>query len=98
MKRMGKLTALSLIAVSLFYAKCCYAQSTNILYIIDSSGSMAKELNGTKQIDAAKNALVSGLLKVPSSTKVALRIYGHRVSQNDKELSCKDSALSFKTV
>lgn len=68
------------------------AQSTqtNILFILDSSGSMAESISGGVKMDLAKQALKKYAEAVPAGTNVALMVYGHKGSNNvkDKAVSC----------
>ena len=75
------------------------AGDKSIALIVDASGSMRSKLaNGQRRIEAAKTAvsrLISGL---PSTTRLALRAYGHQ-SVTAKR-NCKDTQLltPFTTV
>ena len=68
------------------------AQSTkiNILFILDSSGSMAETISGGVKMDLAKQALKKYAEAVPTGTDVGLMVYGHKGSNNatDKAVSC----------
>ena len=63
---------------------------TNILFILDASGSMAESISGGIKMDLAKQALKKYAESVPAGTNVGLMVYGHRGSNNvkDKEVSC----------
>jgi Mg-chelatase subunit ChlD len=50
----------------------------NIEIILDASGSMSGEIDGRRKIDIAHEALATLVDKLPESTHVALRAYGHR--------------------
>jgi Ca-activated chloride channel homolog len=50
----------------------------NIEIILDASGSMSGEIDGRRKIDIAHEALATLVDKLPDSTNVALRAYGHR--------------------
>ncbi|GEM_PF-1444948 len=69
------------------------APKTDLLFILDSSGSMRSILDGSTMIDWAKKAISSAVLSLPSEAEVGLRVYAHRVEQSNKEASCKDSEL-----
>ena len=63
-----------------------------ILFILDASGSMTAKLpGGGTRMEAAQSALVDMVQKLPASTNVALRVYGH-TSTPDKK-NCDDTAL-----
>ena|GEM_PF-2925979 len=65
----------------------------DIEFVVDASGSMKQKTDGVTQIDAARAALEEALREVPAGSRVALRAYGHRVAQTDKDNSCKDTQL-----
>jgi Mg-chelatase subunit ChlD len=50
----------------------------NIEIILDASGSMSGQIDGRRKIDIAHEALATLVDKLPDSTNVALRAYGHR--------------------
>jgi hypothetical protein len=60
----------------------------NIEIILDASGSMLGDVEGRRKIDIAHESLAGLIEKLPDTTNVALRTYGHRRSQdcNDIEL------------
>jgi hypothetical protein len=60
----------------------------NIEIILDASGSMRGQVDGRRKIDIAHESLAGLIEKLPDTTNVALRTYGHRRSQdcNDIEL------------
>jgi Mg-chelatase subunit ChlD len=60
----------------------------NLEIILDASGSMNGEIDGRRKIDIAHEALVALVGKLPDSTNVALRAYGHRKSSD-----CSDVEL-----
>lgn len=62
--------------------------STNVLFILDASGSMWGQIEGKPKITIAKQVLGALLKDLPSETKVGLMAYGHR-SEGD----CKDVEL-----
>ncbi len=78
----------------LFFVSFAYAE-TDVEFVFDVSGSMAKELNGEKQIDIARKALINNLKQIPAEQLVAVRVFAHRVEQTNKEESCKDTELIF---
>lgn len=63
---------------------------TNILFILDASGSMAESISGGVKMDLAKQALKKYAEAVPTDTAVGLMVYGHKGSSSakDKALSC----------
>lgn len=68
------------------------AQSTqtNILFILDASGSMAESISGGVKMDLAKQSLKKYAESLPTETNVGLMVYGHKGSNNakDKAVSC----------
>lgn len=76
----------------LFVPKLVHATG-RVEFILDVSGSMNAQAHGEKKIDAAKNALSTAVREIPDGTLAALRLYGHRISKDNKAESCKDSEL-----
>lgn len=89
---------LSLTILSLWTAPV-FAE-TDVEFILDVSGSMRKKLGSETQIETARKALLDALNEIPEGQLVAVRVYGHRVEQTDKEKSCQDTELlvPFNTV
>lgn len=69
------------------------AESPEILYVFDASGSMNEMNEGKRRIDAAKEAVLESLSKLPAGTPAGFRAFAHRVDQANKEASCKDTEL-----
>lgn len=63
---------------------------TNILFILDASGSMAESISGGIKMDLAKQSLKKYTESLPTETNVGLMVYGHKGSNNtkDKAVSC----------
>jgi hypothetical protein len=75
------------------------ANDKSIALILDASGSMrAKLASGERRIDAAKAAVTKLISGLPSTTRLALRAYGHQSVTAKK--NCKDTQLltPFKAV
>ncbi len=66
---------------------------TDIMYILDASGSMRAAMEGRTQMDVAKQSIKASIESIPPETQVALRVYAHRVEQTDKAASCVDTEL-----
>lgn len=66
---------------------------TDLLFIVDSSGSMAATLEGQRMIDWAKKAVKSAASKLPAEATAGLRLYAHRIDKSNREASCKDTEL-----
>src|SRR5262245_35445643 len=69
------------------------AESGRIQIVLDVSGSMRSALGSQIKIDAAKTAIRETVSGIPDGSVVALRYYGHRVPQEQKDASCTDSEL-----
>lgn len=52
--------------------------STNVLFIVDASGSMLKRVDGRMRMDIAKEVLSQTLNKMPGDAQLGLLVYGHR--------------------
>jgi hypothetical protein len=63
-------------------------EQSNILFIIDSSGSMKAKVAGQTKMETAKEVLSNLVTTLPPETQVGLMAYGHR-SKND----CRDTEL-----
>jgi len=61
--------------------------------IMDASGSMRAKAGGEVKIAAAKHVLKQLIEKLPSTSQVALRVYGHRLPSEPKAKSCQDTQL-----
>jgi hypothetical protein len=69
------------------------AQSPRVELVLDVSGSMKASMGSQPKIDAAKSAIRETIAGLQEGSTVALRYYGHRVPQERKEDSCKDTEL-----
>lgn len=63
----------------------------NVAMLIDSSGSMKKEINSEKKMTAAKEAVQSFASELPEDVQASLYVFGHKGSEKeqDKDVSCK---------
>jgi Mg-chelatase subunit ChlD len=59
--------------------------TTNLMFILDSSGSMWGKVDEQTKIETAKTALSNLLSDLPQDTNMGLMVYGHR-----QEKDCKD--------
>ncbi|MCG8347687.1 MAG: VWA domain-containing protein [Chloroflexales bacterium] len=75
-------------------------EQINIQLILDSSGSMAGEIDGQQKLDVAKQAILGFIETIPDNAKVSLRVYGHFGSNaaQDKALSCANTELLYPFV
>jgi Mg-chelatase subunit ChlD len=76
-------------------AICSYAYSgralaeTNVMFIVDASGSMKKAIDtGESRMTAAKRVLTETLSNMPKDARLGLMVYGHR-----KAKDCSDIEL-----
>lgn len=67
-------------------------QSERILFIMDYSNSMNETINGKRKLDMALSSMSAILSKLPASTQVGLRTYGHKNAVNPVS-SCLASEL-----
>jgi Ca-activated chloride channel homolog len=70
---------------------------SNVLLMLDASGSMAGRVGGETKMAAAQAALIDFTRKLSDSADVALRVYGHTGSNADsgKAESCAGSELLY---
>lgn len=66
--------------------------ANNLLFILDSSGSMWGQLDGAPKMETAKAALSKLIGDLPKDTNVGLMVYGHRIDRNDPS-ACEDIEL-----
>jgi len=59
--------------------------SSDIMFILDGSGSMWGKVDGTEKITVAKNAMIDMLDKVPADSRIGLMTYGSK-----SKGSCED--------
>ena len=73
-------------------------ETVNIELILDSSGSMAGEVEGGIKMDVAKQTLADFANSLPEAFNVALRVYGHTGSNSevDKPVSCRGTELLYE--
>lgn len=67
-----------------------------VLVVLDVSGSMARDgAEGTQLLDAAKQAVVDLVGSLPEEVDVGLRLYGHRVGNDESKQAqgCEDTEL-----
>ncbi len=72
-------------------------KQVNVEILLDASGSMAGRVSGGVKMDLAKEAIRDFVSKLPEGAQVALRVYGHKGSnqKKDKELSCKSTEVVY---
>lgn len=72
-------------------------KENNVLFILDSSGSMAGQAGGQQKMAAAKTAITSYIDRLPTEVNAGLMVYGHKGSNNeaDKAVSCQGIELLY---
>jgi len=65
-----------------------------LYFILDASGSMLDIMDGRLKFDLARGAVQGLIDRLPDSTEVALRVYGHR-KRSIEEGSDEDTALEI---
>lgn len=70
---------------------------SNVLLMLDASGSMAARIGGETKMAAAQDALIAFTRELSDSADVALRVYGHTGNnqQSGKAASCAGSELLY---
>lgn len=73
------------------------AETFNIEVILDSSGSMAKHMDGKTRMELAKESIEKFAASLPKEANISLRVYGHKGtgSDKDKSLSCSSNELVY---
>jgi Ca-activated chloride channel homolog len=73
------------------------AETFNIEVILDSSGSMAKQMDGKTRMELAKESIEKFASSLPKEANISLRVYGHKGtgSDKDKSLSCSSNELVY---
>lgn len=73
------------------------APKVNVMFILDSSGSMAQMAGSQIKMTAAKEAMKKYITQVSANTNVGLMVYGHKGSNNtsDKSLSCSSIDILY---
>lgn len=87
MKRINLLKFLMVICLLALFSSPLHA-ATNILFILDASGSMWGQVDGVPKIDVAKQVLTALLKDLPKDARIGLMAYGHRTKGD-----CKDVEL-----
>ena len=85
------LIALCFFIISLLTAGYALATS-NIVFILDASGSMNGNIGNETKMTAAKRVLSDLLNELPADAQVGLMAYGHTVSK-EKAGACEDIAI-----
>jgi Ca-activated chloride channel homolog len=83
-----------LLVVSLALAVAAPADAARVEVILDVSGSMRASLGTETKMAAARNAIRATLDGIQPGSIIGLRLYGHRVPQENKAESCRDTELA----
>lgn len=79
-------------ALGFFLAPGSAGADSNILFILDASGSMNEKLGKELKITVAKRVLSDLLKELPEDAKVGLMAYGHTISK-EKAAACTDISV-----
>lgn len=80
------LTVLALYATLAIFPSPASADDTNVLFIVDASGSMKKSVGDKTRMDAAKDVLNKTLGEMPKEVNLGLLAYGHRTAKNCSDI------------
>jgi Mg-chelatase subunit ChlD len=69
-----------------FVASTHASAQTNVVFIVDASGSMKKAVGGESRMDAAKRVLGQTLREMPKEARLGLMVYGHRRAKDCKDI------------
>ncbi|CAM4219667.1 D-amino acid dehydrogenase, large subunit [Lederbergia lenta] len=77
--------------------RLAFKENYNVEIILDASGSMAAEMDGKSMMELAKESIQTFAANLPSEANVALRVYGHEGTgdEKDKNLSCASNELMY---
>jgi len=82
---MNKISIASMTAVMMLSATVSAQAKNNLLFVVDSSGSMWGQVDGVTKMTTAKQALTRLIGDLPASTNTGIMAYGHR-----EKNSCDD--------
>ncbi|HYV89329.1 MAG TPA: VWA domain-containing protein, partial [Candidatus Polarisedimenticolia bacterium] len=83
---------LALLAAGLFLFSATPSQAgTNVLFILDSSGSMWEKVDGVAKVVTAKRVLDDTLAKLSADTEIGLMTYGHRRKNDCSDIQVLDA-------
>ena len=85
---------------SLDDSRYTFKENYNIEIILDSSGSMAEQIDGKSRMELAKEAINQFISNAPEEANISLRVYGHKGTgkEEDKQKSCSgiEQVYGFK--
>ena len=70
-----------------------FADTTNVVVVLDASGSMRQQIEGSTKMDIAKDAIRDVIRTLPRNVRLGLRVYGHQSPQYLHD--CQDSRLEL---
>lgn len=75
-----------------------FKEQLNVEVILDASGSMGSVIKGKTMMDIAKESINELAASLPEGANIALRVYGHKGTgeEKDKELSCSSNELIYE--
>ncbi|WP_070120409.1 vWA domain-containing protein [Bacillus marinisedimentorum] len=75
-----------------------FKEHYNVEIILDASGSMAGKIGSKTKMELAKEAIREFTASLPEQANVALRVYGHKGSNADKDkgVSCNSNELVYE--
>jgi len=85
-------TAATALIVASLLSPAQVRAASNILFILDSSGSMWGQLDGKAKMETAKTALSKLVGDLPADTGVGIMVYGHRLGRKEPG-ACTDIEL-----
>ncbi len=95
--------AAAALALSIGFSVPAHA-GTNVLFIVDASGSMKKLVGEEQRMDVAKKVLGETLTGMPADANLGLLVYGHRKAKDCKDIELvapiggEDAASISKTI
>ncbi len=81
----------SLLCVHFLLAQSADTDTTNIMILLDGSGSMNERIQGRTKLDMAREVLDRVLPGLPASVRSGLRVYGHQSPRSAHD--CQDTRL-----
>lgn len=72
-------------------------KQVHVTIVLDASGSMAAEINGTRKMDLVKKKIYTFIEALPNEAIVTIKAYGHKGSSEleGKEISCQGDELIY---
>nr|WP_285874904.1 VWA domain-containing protein [Halalkalibacter oceani] len=67
----------------------------NVQILLDASGSMSQEMEGTTKMTIAKEAVKTFVSSLPEAAHVSLHVYGHE-GRDEPEVSCQQTETMYE--